>query len=516
MVESDRLSVSANQADIKELLAAISEKSGLNIVTSQAVDGKISVQLSGVPIEDGIYTFLTANGYSFRKTQDIYVVDKLEPGKSKPALRPYKRTTSGNITIDFKETELTEVLAELSNQTGKNVVSYGQLAEKITIRLVDVTLEEALKLVLAGSKYSFRQIGEVFVVGDATNLASPVAQMLTVTSIIPLKYIKAEECPKYLSGVVPAANVKPIKEQNSLLVAGTEDMIARIAQEIGIIDQPSPQVMIEAQVLDVSNVISKTIGLDFQGAYGAASAKLPGTGQIVYKYAAANAKSLIVTLQALVNDGKARVLANPRVCTINGKEANITISQQRYFRTGYIPPYYQNPGDQNNTQPQPYYGYNPYGQVQSVEAGIILRIVPFVGASGDITVDIEPEVSNVTGTGPDGLPEVSRRRASTTVRVKDGETIIIGGLKQREQSKSTTRTPLLSSIPIIGELFKSRTSNTREADLVILITPTLIVSGDEGVVIEANEGRPDATDEPSEAEDQAKSSANEAAVDEKQ
>lgn len=474
-VESGKLSVSAEQVDIKRLLAIISEKSGLNIVTSPSVDGKVSVQLSNVPVEDGLYTFLSANGYSFRKLQDIFVVDKLEGGpKAKPPMRPYRQPTSGKLTIDFKDTELSEVLSDLAAQSGKNIVSYGQLSDKITIRLVDVSLDEALRLVLAGTKYACRQVGEAFVVGDATNLASPVAQMLTVTEIIPLKYIKADECPKYLSGVVPAANIKPLKEQNSLLVVGTEEMIARIKQEIALVDRVAPQIMIEAQIIEVSSNASKNLGIEFQASEGKFSAKLPGTGQVVYTSTAALSRSLIATLQALVSEGKARVLASPKITTINGREANITISQQRYFRTSYVPQY--NTGQdqgQNNNQPN-YYPYYPYSQVQSVEAGIMLRIVPFVGASDEITVDIEPEVSNVTGTGPDGLPEVSRRKASTTVRVKNGETIIIGGLKQREQSKAVTRTPILSEIPIIGELFKSRTKNTREADLMILITPTLI------------------------------------------
>lgn len=465
-MDSGLLSVSAKNCDIKKLLDAISSQSGINIITSPNVNGKVSVQLSNVPVEDGLYTFLTTNGYSFQKMNDIFVVDKTEAGKSKPPLRPYKQSTTGKITVDYRENDLTDVIADLSGQSGMNIVTYETMSDKITIRLVDVDLDEALKFVLAGTKYTYRKIGDIYVVGNATNLASPVAQMLTVTEIIPLTYIKAEECPKYLSGVIPLTNIKPLAEQNSLLVVGTEETVNRVKREIELVDRVVPQVMIEAQVVEVSTNAAESIGLQLQAAKGQFSANLPSDGQVVYTSSGNATESLSATLQLMVTQGKARVLANPKITTINGKEASINIIDQRYFRTGSY-------SDNSSSSGSAYYPYYN-SQVQSVEAGIMLSIIPFVGASDEITVSIEPEVSNVTGTGPDGLPEISRRKATTTVRVRDGETIVIGGLKRIEESKSVTRTPLLSDIPIIGGLFTSKTTNERETELMIFITPSLI------------------------------------------
>jgi type II secretory pathway component GspD/PulD (secretin) len=107
----------------------------------------------------------------------------------------------------------------------------------------------------------------------------------------------------------------------------------------------------------------------------------------------------------------------------------------------------------------------------------MLKITPWVGASGEITADIEPEVSSVSAITAEGLPEINRRKARTTIRIRDGDTIVIGGLKQQDNTKSVTKIPLLGDLPILGALFRSTKSITRESELLILITPRILRQG---------------------------------------
>lgn len=110
------------------------------------------------------------------------------------------------------------------------------------------------------------------------------------------------------------------------------------------------------------------------------------------------------------------------------------------------------------------------------------KITPWVNASGEIITELHPEISDATRIGPDGLPEISRRTVDTTIRVKDGQTIIIGGLIQNIESEAVERTPILSRIPILGKLFFANTKKQIvESELVIYITPHILTGGEKAL-----------------------------------
>ena len=156
------------------------------------------------------------------------------------------------------------------------------------------------------------------------------------------------------------------------------------------------------------------------------------------------------------------MLANPKLTTLNGKEASILIgSRIPYVITGTA-----------------FAGgaAAPVQQVQREEVGIKLRITPLINADGYITTVIEPEVSTVIGfQGQNNdLPVVSTRQASTTVRLKDGTSVIIGGLLSEERTTNITKVPILGQIPGLGVLFQHRSATTTKHDLVIEVTPHIL------------------------------------------
>jgi type IV pilus assembly protein PilQ len=232
--------------------------------------------------------------------------------------------------------------------------------------------------------------------------------------------------------------------------------------------------MLEAMVVEMSVTASRSLGLSALVSRPGLRSTTPETS-VTLTTPGVFSKETTLALQALINDGQARVLANPRIATVNGKEALIDIGETRFFRSVSVPG--------NGQAGQPIAGaLIPIFTVERVQVGVILRVTPTVGfseggAEPEILLDLRPEVSSISGVSAEGLPEVSRRQAQSSLRVKDGESIIIGGLRQREYARSTRRVPILSEIPLLGKLFRSTTKQSRESELVIVVTPRIIGVG---------------------------------------
>jgi hypothetical protein len=162
-------------------------------------------------------------------------------------------------------------------------------------------------------------------------------------------------------------------------------------------------------------------------------------------------------LDALIQANKAHVLASPSITTLNGKEARIIIGE-RY-------PYFEK--TQTTT-----------GTIQSTkfaDIGTTLRVVPRVSPDGWITMTVHPEVSSLTA-ALDAGPRISTREADATIRVKDGETIVIGGLIRREDNRINGKMPIIGDIPLLGWLFKKSSADLSTTELVVFITPRIVRS----------------------------------------
>ena len=166
---------------------------------------------------------------------------------------------------------------------------------------------------------------------------------------------------------------------------------------------------------------------------------------------------LIASLEALVQSGDAKIRANPRITTLNGRTAEISLTKDQYFiiQTG-------------TTQ---YYQYNT---LQAVSTGIKLQITPYTAESGEITVYVKPEVGDVVGKGANDLPEISTRSANTSVRVMDGETFTIGGLSLQQEKNIQKKIPFLGDIPVLGYIFRYDKKESKDTEIVIFVTPHIL------------------------------------------
>lgn len=266
----------------------------------------------------------------------------------------------------------------------------------------------------------------------------------------------------------------PGSRSRYLILRGSESAIQQAISLLEELDKPPVQVMVKVQVVDYSPSSSSNIGLDWSwtrfGFYETGPGTAVDTGgnpgseleEFLTKPAGFGQFTRVpwtfqAILSAMVEKKEAKLLATPSVQVIDNEDANIFI------------------GDTIRAQISQTNGLG--GQtVQIVEfpIGIILLLRPRVNANGDITMRVHPVVSTITAINSENIPQTSAREAETTVRVKDGETVVIGGLIRDEMSKIVREVPFLSSIPILGELFRSRSTSTRKSEVLVFITPTII------------------------------------------
>ena len=390
------------------------------------------------------------------------------------------------VSLDADDALLPAVLKILAEKGNLNIVTGpGVAAGHVTIHLKDVPVEQAVNLVVRAAGLAYERIGNSILVAEAKSLQDETGLS---SYTIELKYADANDVKAALSGI--SEKIQVDTGGNRLIVVTSPRVITEIQHVVAELDKPARQVMLEARVVEVSTDGLKKLGIDWdllnrqgftfvEGSYdsvnvgnilnggGGATVKVfpntPGTNDI---WKLGNFTRLPMVFQSfvdlLIHDGNAKVLAQPKLVTLNGKEASMLAGQripylvsQTVFAGGAAAP----------TQ-----------TVQIEEVGIKLAITPLINADGFITVHIRPEVSTVTGfRGVAGdLPVVATRQAETTVRLKDGSSVLIGGILDQEKTTSLTRVPLLGSVPWLGAFFRHENTTTSNRDLVIEVTPHLL------------------------------------------
>jgi type II secretory pathway component GspD/PulD (secretin) len=266
------------------------------------------------------------------------------------------------------------------------------------------------------------------------------------------------------SGLLPNflySYVKVNSEQNAVVVTAPSQMLAKIGQDLKRMDVAPPQIAVEAIAVEFTDSTDKDLGISFGNAQRGVFSTTDNGGTLSYSNIGNLPSSFAFNLRALEIAGKARVRARPQMAVTNGRTANLFIGAQRFILTQY----------------------NQYGQtqtrIQSVDVGVKLSVTPLTGGNGEITTRIIPEVSNITELDlQTGLPVLSSRRAETTVRVKDGETIAIGGLTLDQEQTTKSKIPFFGDLPLVGGLFRGSKKTSVRTELVVFVTPRILPSND--------------------------------------
>ncbi|HET9342077.1 MAG TPA: secretin and TonB N-terminal domain-containing protein [Candidatus Eremiobacteraceae bacterium] len=385
----------------------------------------------------------------------------------------YGSASAGTVTLDVKNADIIDVLKVLAEQSGQNIVATQNVKGTTTVDLHNVPLKEALDLIVRTNGLDYRQVGNVYVVGTPGDLSAQfgqAGQVATQSVAFPIKYANPVDLQKQLATVIPANNFTVDARTDTLLVTGTPDIIQSARNFLALSDIPAPQVMFEVKVIDITRTNdTDNTGVNYTGSSALAFLEnplgappgttftLPATqylGQpIPLQPFTRNELFIQAQLNYLITHNEAQLLADPKVSALDNLPASILIGQ---------------------TYPIVY--YDPRAgqfQAQFVDIGVKMNITPVINTDGYITTTLHTERSVITGFVQQ-FPILNKRSADSTLRVKDGETIVLGGMIDDEMTKSISKIPLLGDIPVFGVLFKNINTTKLHNEVVFLITPHII------------------------------------------
>ncbi|HVT14142.1 MAG TPA: secretin N-terminal domain-containing protein [Fimbriimonadaceae bacterium] len=271
--------------------------------------------------------------------------------------------------------------------------------------------------------------------------------------------------------------VIPDPNTNSLIVVTTPDNVQLVQNILDQLDRIPPQVMIETKIIETSLDKSSQFGVEWKFAQTKAFGNKGTSGSLSNDFGLANADPALqgfkytlsggdlgIFLNALQNDTKFQVLSTPRIFTSNNSQAQINISQSI--------PYVLSTTTDVNTGSQSFnYAFE--------DVGIILTVTPHITSNGYVTMDVDQTANDLQGYTSFNAPIVNQRTASTTVSVKDGDTIILGGIIRNNVTSTVKKIPLLGDIPLLGQLFRSTSKDNQKTELMVFLTPRVIRNPDE-------------------------------------
>ena len=348
----------------------------------------------------------------------------------------YAQTEDARVSNIFVETFILDALNDISIETGVPIIADSSVSGFVTMELDDVPLEEALTRICVPFGYTFRLMPEGYYLVGAADVNSPTFAILSETAVVKTKYLTAATVSKLLSDFYKPF-IKVDETLNTLVVTGSPELIKRIEADIAKIDIPIRQVLLEVLVVELAEDARRALGTEWQWEVEKPSGK-ESSGTLTFTAASlgslfaevshthpAGLTSFLLSLKLIVEQGGAKIHANPRIVTMDGHQADIFLGQEQSYLV--------------LTESDSTSGTAVTRQRVIIKTGVTLRFLPQVSPTGDVTVKVKPEVSSTVGFNKDGYPIIASRRASTTVRVKDGETFVIGGFSMRLKAKTCRR-----------------------------------------------------------------------------
>lgn len=462
-VTDSLVTVSVRNKDVLDFIREYAANTGLNILPSPAVSGRISGELRDVPAKQAFRGLMESYGFRVRSEGAFVYVDVAPnqlPGKETQNIDMVR--DAGMYSVSLESVPLADVLRELARVANLNLALYGDIQELVRLQLSRVTLPELVRTIFLGSKYVY--------VLDSVNLyvaERGAKNALSGTKLVPLKHLHSEKALLQLSKFLPSGNfvASEVKEQNALLLGGSMAEIAVAESLLTQIDVPAMQVTFSCILVELKRGESFEIGLH-SGATrktGEFDVGIRGfydfLGKDVSKSGAFGKIGILpdrfeMELASLEENNAAEVLARPKLTTLNGNKAELNVTNTVYYLVSQVS------SD----------GY-PITDYRSFNDGISLELTPSVTREGSITLEVSPEIKTAGRSTGDGPRDISTRNLKTTVVLKSGETLCLGGLRRKSKSEVRSAVPFLGSIPVVGRLFSYTSEVEEESELAIFITP---------------------------------------------
>lgn len=451
---------------VKDAPAAV--PSGVKIIVPEAAaDRRVEMTLEAAPIKP-----------SDTRRESAPVIS---PKKNYAA--PSSRGIMDNlsrepITFDYSEADVREVIDMLAAKANLNVIYGDDVSGTITISLTKVPFDEAFKTLLNIKGLTAQQAGDniLRIAAPATFIAEQKKAM-PQTRVFFLNYYRATDMKTQVDAVVSAegrtARCTADENNNALVVTDTSLGLDATARLIRNLDRVPKQVMIEVKLVEVSLDNSFELGVDWGFANNASGVSgkinMPGplaggntyAGAFTFNKVLGNFSINNAVIAAAVKKGKLKVLSDPKVVSLNNKEATINITDQNPYTT--LETTVGSGGATSQTQ-----------KVTYVPSGIVLKVTPAINSDGRISMHIIPSVSQASGGTSTTAPATNTRSTDTNVIVKNGETIVIGGLIRDSQEDTVYKVPVLGDIPLLGALFRKKKLTRNRLELLIFVTPRII------------------------------------------
>ncbi|WP_062267221.1 type IV pilus secretin PilQ [Endozoicomonas arenosclerae] len=475
------------------------------------IDFATPVKFIDAKVEDGnaVVVIEPKGEYNYLAYQtDNTLTVSVKPVTDKDYGRDRKGLTykGDKLSLNFQDIEVRAVLQLIADFTDLNLVASDTVSGNVTLRLQNVPWDQALDIVLKSKGLDKRLEGNVLTVAPAEEIAARERQQLendkqirelapVYTDLIQINYADAAEIATVLAGegeetslLTERGSVQVVARTNSLLVKDTQEKLDELRALIQRLDIPVRQVMIEARIVNMNSDFTRDLGVKWSGATdltsnesgraigiggggttagnagGTPSAGVGNNPFIDFGASGANAATLAIgfatnstilnlELSAILSDGGGETVSQPKVITADKTKAVIKSGKE-------IP--YEEKTSSGATS------------VAFKDAVLSLEVTPQITPEGSIIMEVTVTNDSQGTDAPNGVPTINKNEVNTQVLVRDGETVVLGGVFTQEKKKGTVKVPVLGDIPYVGRLFRKDTNSDTKTELMIFITPRVV------------------------------------------
>ena len=354
---------------------------------------------------------------------------------------------SETFDVDFAPgTPIVDAIRSLGYRANKNIVINGDLSGTVALSLTNTNFGKAIDVLALTHGFSYEYKGDVV-------LVSP-SKTMSIMETFNVKHLDLEAAKKQMELILDEDKIFVNADNNTISVNGSTAQIDKVRDQLKQLDVAQPQIQVQATVVELSRNKTRDMGLNFSSEGWSKDTSVGGYNGFKFGITANHEETF----------SKGKILARPSVTVFNGRKASILMGDK-------VPVFTSTSTSSENTDNTVTVDYK--------DVGVKLEAIPRINDDGDetITMTIKPSISTITQwveSGNNKAPQISTREAETIVRVRSGETIFIGGLLKDEEVKNIKAVPFLSKIPLFGEIFKSRSTEKKNTEILIAITPTIV------------------------------------------
>jgi len=513
------LTLDLTRDTLSKVVKKITQEAKKNVILANGLaDRTISVYIQDAPFDDAIEKMAYANNLKVRKTTDgFYVIVSPEEGEEllfeetktkSPFNNPFsgmdknrakKPATSsatgaansgGEIFVDVQADSLgnpilsvevinapiTETIKSVSAAAGISYFLFSEVKGNTTLRVLNVRFDEFLKKLLQGTDFTYKKNSNLYLIGDRK------LEGLRSNRVLQLKYRRVKDIMEMIPAEIKkGVEVKEFIELNSILLSGAHPQIEEIEAFVAALDRVVPMVLIDVIIMDIRKSRSVVTGLKagLSDSVRTNATLFPG---VDFNFSSRSVNSFLswlgtnnavnlgrvksdfyVSLKALEDNSNVEVRSTPKLSTLNGHKATLSIGSTRYYSIT----------TQNvigTLTPQTVLTR----QFQQVEANLGITILPMVSGDDQVTLEIDVNNSDFLDTPDDAPPPKATSQFNSLIRVRNEEMIVLGGLERYQKSESGSGLPLLSRIPVLKWIFSSRNKSKSKTITVVFIKPSII------------------------------------------